>query len=87
MIPGLFLSEFSPPAHHDDQLSLYGVKDMLTTLMARYLVISRNIYRFIRITSVETEVLSVGSMKIRLLSDRMQDLVLWYTRVNKNPSA
>jgi hypothetical protein len=54
------------------------VKDVGTTLMALYLVISTIICTFIRIMSVETEVLSVGSMKIRLLSDRMQDLVMWY---------
>jgi len=45
-------------------------------VMAHYLVLCWNSYTLIGITSVETEVLSVGSMKIRLLSDRMQDLVL-----------
>ena len=66
------------PAHQVDQLLLSGVKDMPTILMARYSAIRRNIYTFVRITSVETELLSVGFMKIRLLSGRMHDLVMWY---------
>jgi hypothetical protein len=64
---------FLCPALQGDQLPPFGVKNMRSCVMTRYLVIRRNSYGLIGITSVETEVVSVGSMKIRLLSDRMQD--------------
>lgn len=49
---------------------------MPTGVTSHYLVLRRSSYRLVGITSAETEVLSVGSMKIRLLPNKMQDLVL-----------